>query len=89
MASIYTGWPTYGAEGADLVNAQRYNQGVIRHVNSGRGTPRASNERIETFIYEAFDEPNAPTSNGTVDGQPFFGVNYEVGIPKYPLDWRV
>lgn len=86
---LSAGWPTFGAPGADVDKAHSYNNNLIRHVRSGTGTPRVPGTRIEAFIFEAFDEPNAPpTTEPTIHPQPFFGINYEVGVPKYTLDWR-
>ncbi|KAL5988529.1 hypothetical protein ACLOJK_036294 [Asimina triloba] len=59
-----TGWPSAGDAGAQLgadgQKAATYNRNLIRHVNSGRGTPLMPNRRFETYIFALFNEDLKP-----------------------------
>ena len=49
------GWPTNGDEHANVENAMRFNQGLIRHVLSGDGTP-ARKGRMDVYLFSLIDE---------------------------------
>ncbi|KAJ3692994.1 hypothetical protein LUZ60_012089 [Juncus effusus] len=83
-----TGWPSVGGEGQIGVNmdsARDYNKNVIRHVNSGIGTPLMKNRNFETFIFALFNEDLKP---GPVSERNFglfhadFSPAYDIGILK-------
>ncbi|CAN1282842.1 Glucan endo-1,3-beta-glucosidase [Linum perenne] len=54
-----TGWPSAGdpnQPGVSLENAVSYNGNVVKHVNSGRGTPMMPNRTFETYMFALFNE---------------------------------
>ncbi|KAI4373000.1 hypothetical protein MLD38_011173 [Melastoma candidum] len=58
-----TGWPSLGDAGEPaptLANAISYNQNLLAHVMSGKGTPLMPNRRIETYIFALFQENSKP-----------------------------
>ncbi|XP_012569123.1 glucan endo-1,3-beta-glucosidase-like [Cicer arietinum] len=52
-----TGWPTAG-NGAitNTENAKAYNSNLIKHVESGVGTPKRPGQNIDVFIFAMFNE---------------------------------
>ncbi|KAF5197683.1 Glucan endo-1,3-beta-glucosidase [Thalictrum thalictroides] len=77
------GWPTDGNKHANVANAKRFNQGLIQHVMSGRGTPLRSGE-IEIYLFSLFDENTKSIEPGTFERH--WGVFEYDGKPKYELD---
>lgn len=58
-----TGWPSLGDPaqfGVDPKTASEYNGNLIRHVNSGIGTPLMPNRTFDTYIFALFDENLKP-----------------------------
>jgi len=56
-----TGWPSGGAgAGASVENAAAYVNNVVRHVGSGRGTPRRPGRAVEAFVFAMFNENQKP-----------------------------
>ncbi|CAL9762204.1 unnamed protein product [Musa acuminata subsp. burmannicoides] len=58
-----TGWPTVADNnqfGVSPADALAYNGNLIKHVNSGRGTPLMPNRTIETYIFALFNEDLKP-----------------------------
>ena len=53
-----TGWPNGGSNrpGVNPKDAQVYNQNLIRHVLSKKGTPLRRNERFPTYIFALYNE---------------------------------
>lgn len=49
------GWPTAGDYAANMDNARTHNVGLINHVLS-YGTPKRPQKRIETYLFNFFDE---------------------------------
>lgn len=78
-----TGWPTAGAVEATVGNACRYLNQVIASASREEGTPRRPGQRIEMYVFEAFDESLKPA--GTIE--PNWGVMTEEGTEKYAVDW--
>ncbi|CAN4126931.1 unnamed protein product [Withania somnifera] len=50
------GWPTDGDEHANIENAMRFNQGMIKHCLSGQGTPARNGKRIEAYLFKGMFE---------------------------------
>lgn len=79
-----TGWASaceYPA--CSVQNARDFNANLIRHVNSGKGTPLMPNRRFETYLFSLFNEnlkpgPTAERNWGLF--QPDFTPVYDVGI---------
>jgi hypothetical protein len=78
-----TGWPTTGAVEATAGNACRYLNQVIALASREEGTPRRPRERVEIYVFEAFDESLKPA--GSIE--PNWGVMTEGGTEKYKVDW--
>ena len=56
-----TGWPSGGGGGgASVENAAAYGNNVVRHVGSGRGTPRRPGMAVEAFVFAMFNEDQKP-----------------------------
>ncbi|KAG6543786.1 hypothetical protein Mapa_014817 [Marchantia paleacea] len=58
-----TGWPSAGEPeevGANIANAQMYNSGLIKHIDSGVGTPARPNVTVETYIFALYNENLKP-----------------------------
>lgn len=58
-----TGWPSSGDQGqlgVDAESAAEYNRNLMRHVNSGDGTPLLPNRTFETYIFALFNENQKP-----------------------------
>lgn len=79
VAVSETGWSTAGGVGAAVINAQTYNQNLIRHV--GRGTPTSPGE-LEVYIYGMFSE-----NQKSPEVQRNFGLFKPNMEPIYPLNF--
>lgn len=58
-----TGWPSVAEpnqRGVSLDTAATYNGNLVKHVNSGVGTPLMPKRRFETFIFGLFNENLKP-----------------------------
>ncbi|KAA8543876.1 hypothetical protein F0562_021947 [Nyssa sinensis] len=80
-----TGWPSAGdpnQPAVNLENAVSYNRNLVKHVNSGRGTPLMPNRTFETYIFSLFNEDLKPTTSERNFGlfRPNFTAVYDVGI---------
>ncbi|KAL5714752.1 glucan endo-1,3-beta-D-glucosidase [Ranunculus cassubicifolius] len=77
------GWPTDGNKHATTENAKRFNQGLIHHVMSGRGTPLRNGE-IEVYLFSLLDENAKSIEPGTFERH--WGIFEYDGKSKYELD---
>ncbi|XP_019085851.1 PREDICTED: glucan endo-1,3-beta-glucosidase-like [Camelina sativa] len=82
-----TGWPSAGEPnqtGVGLDFAATYNRNLIKHVNSGKGTPLMPNRVFETCIFALFNENLKPSISEQNFGlfKPDFTPVYDVGIMK-------
>uniref|UniRef100_A0A7N0UIS1 glucan endo-1,3-beta-D-glucosidase n=1 Tax=Kalanchoe fedtschenkoi TaxID=63787 RepID=A0A7N0UIS1_KALFE len=82
-----TGWPSAGdaaQPAVNLANAMSYNGNLIRHVNSGKGTPLMPNRRFETYVFSLFNENLKESESERNFGlfRPDFTPVYDVGILK-------
>ncbi|WOL14054.1 glucan endo-1,3-beta-glucosidase-like [Canna indica] len=58
-----TGWPSAADNnqfGVSPADAMAFNGNLIRHINSGRGTPLMPNRTLETYIFALFNENLKP-----------------------------
>ncbi|KAM5556373.1 glucan endo-1,3-beta-glucosidase-like [Rosa sericea] len=56
-----TGWPSACEfPVCSVQNAVDYNANLIKHVNSGKGTPLMPNRKFETYIFALFNENEKP-----------------------------
>jgi exo-beta-1,3-glucanase (GH17 family) len=79
------GWPTDGGLDATVNNAQTFNQNLIYHCKSGKGTPRYPGKQIQCFVFEMYDEDTKPIDAGQFER--FWGVKGGNGNFKYGLNW--
>ncbi|KAJ7969276.1 Glucan endo-1,3-beta-glucosidase [Quillaja saponaria] len=82
-----TGWPSAGdpnQPGVSIENAVSYNGNLIKHVNSGKGTPLMPNTSFETYIFSLFNENLKPGISEQNYGlfKPDLTPVYEVGVLK-------
>ncbi|XP_068649250.1 glucan endo-1,3-beta-glucosidase 8-like [Aristolochia californica] len=77
------GWPTDADKNANIPNAKRFNQGLLRHVLSGQGTPMRSG-KIEVYLFSLIDEDKKSIAPGTFERH--WGIFEFDGKPKYELD---
>ncbi|MBO8831445.1 hypothetical protein INO48_14300, partial [Staphylococcus aureus] len=58
-----TGWPHKGdtdEAGATAENARAFVSGLVSHLSSLAGTPRAPGKSVETYIFALYDEDLKP-----------------------------
>jgi len=80
-----TGWPSAGdptQPEVNLQNALSYNGNLVKHVNSGKGTPLMPNRTFETYIFSLFNENLKPSTSERNFGlfKPDLTPVYDVGI---------
>lgn len=78
------GWPTDGSLHANVSMAQRFNQGLIKHIASKQGTPQRPGVPIEAYIFGLLDENQKSLLPGNFERH--WGVFTFDGQAKYPLD---
>lgn len=77
------GWPTDGDKHANIQNAKRFNQGLMKHVLSGEGTP-ARKGLIDIYVFGLIDENAKSIAPGSFERH--WGIFEFDGKPKYELD---
>ncbi|XP_010257791.1 PREDICTED: glucan endo-1,3-beta-glucosidase 8 [Nelumbo nucifera] len=77
------GWPTDGDKHANIKNAKRFNQGLLRHVLSGKGTPMKRG-RINVYLFSLLDENAKSIAPGNFERH--WGIFEFDGKPKYEFD---
>lgn len=77
------GWPTDGDKNANIRNAKRFNQGMVRHALSGNGTP-ARKGIIDVYLFSLIDENSKSIDPGSFERH--WGIFEYDGKPKYELD---
>ncbi|KAL0552812.1 hypothetical protein IC582_011939 [Cucumis melo] len=77
------GWPTDGDKHANIQNAKRFNQGLLRHALSGEGTP-ARVGIIDIYLFSLIDENAKSIEPGSFERH--WGIFEFDGKPKYELD---
>ncbi|KAK7331177.1 hypothetical protein VNO77_25395 [Canavalia gladiata] len=83
------GWPSDGAIGANITAAKVFNQGLINHIASNKGTPlRPGAPPMDVYLFSLFDEGAKSTLPGnferhwgifSFDGQAKYGLNLLLG----------
>ncbi|KAL3825120.1 hypothetical protein ACJIZ3_021149 [Penstemon smallii] len=77
------GWPTDGDKNANIENAKRFNQGLIKHVLGEQGTP-ARKGKIEVYLFSLIDEDAKSIEPGSFERH--WGLFDFDGKSKYELD---
>lgn len=77
------GWPTDGDINANVQNAKKFNQKLLQHVLSGKGTP-ARKGKIDIYLFSLLDENAKSTAPGGFERH--WGIFEFDGKPKYELD---
>ncbi|KAL2455369.1 O-Glycosyl hydrolase family 17 protein [Abeliophyllum distichum] len=90
------GWPTDGALGANLSAAKAFNQGLVYHVLSNKGTPlRPGVPPMDVYLFSLFDEGAKSVLPGnferhwgifSFDGQAKYSLNLGKGLLKNAKD---
>lgn len=79
------GWPTDGALGANLTAARAFNQGLISHVLSNKGTPlRPGVPPMDIYLFGLLDEGAKSTLPGNFERH--WGIFSFDGQAKYALN---
>lgn len=79
------GWPTDGAISANLTAAKAFNQGLINHVLSNKGTPlRPGVPPMDIYLFSLLDEEAKSILPGTFERH--WGIFSFDGQAKYPLN---
>lgn len=84
-----TGWPSAGdanEPAANWENAVSYNGNLVKHLNSGQGTPLMPNRTFETYIFSLFNEDLKPSTSERSYGlfKPDLSAVYDVGVLRSP-----
>lgn len=78
------GWPTDGDKHATSASAQRFNQGLLKHITSNQGTPMRPGN-IEAYLFGLLDEDAKSVAPGNFERH--WGIFGYDGQPKYELDF--
>ncbi|KAI4376382.1 hypothetical protein MLD38_014151 [Melastoma candidum] len=77
------GWPTDGDKNANSDNAQRFSQGFMSHISSGKGTPMRTGP-VDAYLFSLIDEDAKSITPGNFERH--WGVFFFDGSPKYSLN---
>ncbi|KAL2610679.1 hypothetical protein R1flu_029252 [Riccia fluitans] len=80
------GWPTDGIRLANLSNAQKFNNQLLKHLASNSGTPLRPNVTIDAYLFSLLDENVKDLLGGSAPYERHWGIFYQDGTPKYPID---
>lgn len=78
------GWPTDGDKNANIEMAKEFNQGLLRHLMSGKGTPARKGRNIDVYLFSLIDEDAKSIAPGNFERH--WGIFEYDGQPKYELD---
>ncbi|KAL8095337.1 glucan endo-1,3-beta-glucosidase, acidic-like [Apium graveolens] len=77
------GWPTAGGDAASVENASTHNNKLINHVLNN-GTPKRPQKRIETYIFNLFDE----NKRDSEEFERHWGVFWNNKQAKYQINFQ-
>lgn len=77
------GWPTDGDVNANPANAQKFNQGFMTWLLSGRGTALRPGP-MDAYLFSLIDEDEKSIQPGNFERH--WGIFAYDGTPKYPLN---
>ncbi|WOL19203.1 hypothetical protein Cni_G28000 [Canna indica] len=79
------GWPTEGAPCANVTAARAFNQGLISHILSNKGTPlRPGIPPVDIYLFSLLDEEQKSLLPGNFERH--WGIYSFDGQAKYPLN---
>lgn len=78
------GWPTDGTALANNSLAQKFNQELVDHCLSGKGTPRRPGIELDGYLFSLLDEDAKSIAPGPFERH--WGIYYYDGIAKYQLN---
>ncbi|CAL5184055.1 unnamed protein product [Lathyrus oleraceus] len=79
------GWPSDGAVGANITAARVFNQGLVYHIASNKGTPlRPNTPPMDVYLFELLDEGAKSTLPGNFERH--WGIFSFDGQAKYSLN---
>ncbi|XAR73400.1 Glucan endo-1,3-beta-D-glucosidase [Bertholletia excelsa] len=79
------GWPTDGAVSANITAARAFNQGLVNHVLSNKGTPlRPGAPPVDIYLFSLLDEGAKSILPGNFERH--WGIFSFDGQIKYPLN---
>jgi hypothetical protein len=78
------GWPTDGSVSATIELAAKFNQELVNHMQSGKGTPLRPNTFIEFYLFSLLDENIKSILPGPFERH--WGLFYYDGVAKYALN---
>ncbi|XP_062163239.1 glucan endo-1,3-beta-glucosidase 6 [Alnus glutinosa] len=78
------GWPTDGDRNANLVYAQRFNQGFMSHISGQKGTPMRPGMQVDAYLFSLIDEDTKSIDPGNFERH--WGIFTYDGQSKYPLN---
>ncbi len=81
IALSESGWPTGGGTGADITNAEAYNNNLVKFILSGVGTPKRPQVFVPTYVFALFNEDLKP---GAATEQ-HWGLLYPNGTAVYSI----
>lgn len=77
------GWPTDGDINANTNYAQRFNQGFMSHISSGKGTPMRPGT-VDAYLFSLIDEDQKSIDPGHFERH--WGIFTFDGLAKYALN---
>ncbi|GAB2222899.1 hypothetical protein Droror1_Dr00017030 [Drosera rotundifolia] len=77
------GWPTDGDINANTNYAQRFNQGFMSHISSGKGTPMRPGA-VDAYLFSLIDEDQKSIDPGYFERH--WGIFTFDGLAKYALN---
>lgn len=78
------GWPTDGDRNANLVYAQRFNEGFMSHISGQKGTPMRPGLQVDAYLFSLIDEDTKSIDPGNFERH--WGVFTYDGKSKYTLN---
>ncbi|TQD92167.1 hypothetical protein C1H46_022253 [Malus baccata] len=77
------GWPTDGDKSANIKNAKKFYDGLLKKLGKEEGTPLRKG-KIEVYLFGLFDEDQKSVAPG--DFERHWGIFRYDGQPKFPMD---
>jgi Glycosyl hydrolases family 17/X8 domain len=78
------GWPTDGDINANVTLAQKFYQGLVKHLAAKKGTPLRPKDQMNVYLFGFIDEEGKSILPG--DFERHWGIFTYDGQPKFELD---